>query len=76
MNRQNIKNKLKQMNDFELRLLFEKADLEEEEKWLLKYYIKDRMVQNTCRKLNMSESRYHRMLPIALTKIHYTLKFN
>lgn len=76
MNRHDIKNKLKQMNDSELRLLFEKADLEEEEKWLLKYYIKDRMVQNTCRKLNMSESRYHRMLPIALTKIHYTLKFN
>ena len=76
MNRHDIKIKLKKMSASELRALFEKAELEEEEKWLLKYYLDDKMVLNTCRKLNMSESRYHRMLPVALTKVHYTLKFN
>ena len=76
MKRNDLKKQLKEMSDSELRILFEKAELECEEKWLLKYYIKDKMVQNTCRKLSISESTYHRMLPIALLKIHYTLKFN
>lgn len=77
MNHQNIKKKLKEMSKAELRALFEKAELEETEKWLLRYaYIDERMVLNTCAKLNISESTYHRLLPIALIKIYYTLKFN
>jgi len=77
MNHQNIKKKLKEMSKAELRKLFEKAELEETEKWLLRYaYIEERLVLNTCAKLNISESTYHRMLPIALVKIYYTLKFN
>lgn len=77
MNHQNIKKKLKEMSKSELRALFEKAELEETEKWLLRYaYIDERLVLNTCAKLNISESTYHRMLPIALVKIYYTLKFN
>ena len=77
MNHQYIKKKLKSMNKPELRALFEKAELEENEKWLLKYaYIDERLVLNTCAKLNISESTYYRMLLIALTKIYYTLKFN
>lgn len=77
MNTQELKRKLKNMNKSELRLLFEKAELEETEKWLLRYaYIDERLVLNTCAKLNISESTYHRMLPIALVKIYYTLKFN
>lgn len=77
MNHQNIKKKLREMSKAELRELFEKAELEEIEKDLLKYaYIYERMVLNTCAKLNISESTYYRMLPIALVKIYYTLKFN
>ena len=77
MNHQNIKKKLREMSKAELRELFEKAELEETEKWLLRYaYIDERLVLNTCSKLNISESTYHRMLPIALVKIYYTLKFN
>lgn len=77
MNHQNIKKKLKEMSKAELRALFEKAELEENEKWLLKYaYIDERMVLNTCAKLNISESTYHRLLPVALIKIYYTLKFS
>ena len=77
MNHQNIKKRLKSMSKYELRALFEKAELEETEKWLLRYaYIDERLVLNTCAKLNISESTYHRMLPIALVKIYYTLKFN
>ena len=77
MNHQNIKKKLKEMTKPELRALFEKAELEETEKWLLRYaYIDERLVLNTCAKLNISESTYHRLLPIALTKVYYTLKFS
>lgn len=77
MNYQFIKKRLKSMSKSELRLLFDKAELEETEKWLLKYvYIDERLVLNTCAKLSISESTYHRILPIALTKIYYTLKFN
>ena len=77
MNHQDIKKKLKEMTKPELRALFEKAELEETEKWLLKYaFIEERMVLNTCAKLSISESTYHRLLPIALTKIYYTLKFS
>ena len=77
MNHQDIKKKLKEMTKPELRALFENAELEETEKWLLKYaYIDERYVLNTCAKLNISESTYHRLLPIALTKIYYTLKFS
>ena len=77
MNHQDIKKKLKEMSKSELRALFEKAELEETEKWLLKYaYIDERLVLNTCAKLNISESTYHRLLPIALTKVYYTLKFS
>lgn len=77
MNHQNIKKILKSMSKPELRALFEKAELEETEKWLLRYaYIDERMVLNTCAKLNISESTYHRLLPVALIKIYYTLKFN
>lgn len=77
MNHQDIKKKLKEMSKSELRALFEKAELEETEKWLLRYaYIDERLVLNTCAKLNISESTYHRLLPIALTKIYYTLKFS
>ena len=77
MDHQKIKKKLKKMSKIELKILFEKAELEEIEKWLLRYaYIDERLVLNTCAKLNISESTYHRMLPIALVKIYYTLKFN
>lgn len=77
MNRRDIKIKLKEMSKSELRELFERAELEETEKWLLRYaYINERMVLNTCAKLNISESTYHRLLPVALIKIYYTLKFS
>ena len=77
MNHLYIKQKLRTMSKPELRELFEKAELDETEKWLLKYaYIDERLVLNTCAKLNIFESTYHRILPIALTKIYYTLKFN
>lgn len=77
MNFKELKHQLKAMNKSQLRHLFELAELEEIEKYLLKYaYIDERMVINTCLKLNISESIYHRLLPIALTKIYYTLKFN
>ena len=65
------------MSKTDLRALFEKAELEETERWLLKYaYIDERLVLNTCAKLSISESTYYRMLPIALIKIYYTLKFS
>ena len=77
MNHQDIKKKLKEMTKSELRALFEKAELDNTERWLLKYaFIDERYVLNTCAKLSISESTYHRLLPIALTKVYYTLKFS
>ena len=77
MNTQELKRKLKNMNKSELSLLFEKAELDNTERWLLKYaFIDERYVLNTCAKLSISESNYHRLLPIALTKVYYTLKFS
>lgn len=76
MNTKELKRKLKSMQKSDLRILFQKAELNDTEKWLLIYaYIDERMVQNICAKLSLSESTYFRMLPIALTKIYYTLKF-
>ena len=77
MNHQNIKTKLREMSKSELRALFEKAELDNTERWLLKYaFIDERYVLNICAKLSISESTYHRLLPIALTKVYYTLKFS
>ena len=77
MNNQEVKKKLKQMSKSDLKALFEKAELEDIEKWLLRYaYIEERMVLNTCMKLGLSESTYHKILSIALVKVYYTLKFN
>ena len=77
MDQKSIKKILKGMSKAKLKSLFEKAELDETEKWLLRYaYIEERMVLNTCAKLNISESTYHRILPVALIKIYYTLKFN
>ena len=77
MNNQEVKKKLKQMSKTDLKALFEKAELEDIEKWLLRYaYIEERMVLNTCMKLGLSESTYHKILSIALVKVYYTLKFS
>jgi DNA-directed RNA polymerase specialized sigma subunit len=77
MNNQEVKKKLKQMSKSDLKALFEKAELEDIEKWLLRYaYIEERMVLNTCMKLGLSESTYHKILSIALVKVYYTLKFS
>ena len=77
MNHQNIKKKLKETTKPELRALFEKAELDNTDRCLLKYaFIDERYVLNTCAILNISESTYHRLLPIALTKVYYTLKFS
>lgn len=76
MDKQQLKRQLKAMKKSNLRALFDKAELEDIERWLLKYaFIEERMVLNTCYKLNISESTYHRILPVAITKIYYTLKF-
>ena len=72
-----FKKKLKSMSSVELKELMNKANLTEFEYWLIKYaFIDERYVLNTCAKLSISESTYHRLLPIALTKIYYTLKFS
>lgn len=77
MKYQDIKKQLKEMSKPELRALFDKAELEDIEKWLLKYaYVEERMVLNTCMKLGVSESTYHKILSVALVKVYYTLKFS
>ena len=65
---------IKLLSKEQKRQLFKETDLTDDEYWLLTYaYIENRMVANTCRKLNMSEGKYHYTLNQALIKIKYTL---
>lgn len=62
-------------NKDKIKEIINHPDLTEEEKWLIYYtYGEDRYIINTARKLNMSESRYHKIKDIALTKLYYILK--
>ena len=57
-----------------LRKLFELSKLTESEYWLLYYaFIKKRMVENTCAKLNICKTKYHTLMNEALIKVDYTI---
>lgn len=67
---------LKYLDETTLNKLFEVAELNEEEKWVLKYSFKGRMVQNICAKLLISESTYRNIKNTALAKIHLAFKLS
>ena len=53
--------------------LVELAELEEEERLLIKYAVREKcLVDNICLKLFMDRATYFRKLPIALVKLYYT----
>lgn len=77
MNIVKFKKELKDMPDYQLRKLMNLAELEDEEKLLVKYAIIDEnYVENTCMKLYMHRATYFRKLLIVLVKLYYTRKFN
>lgn len=69
-----VRQYVKLLSKDQLRQLFKETDLTDDEYWLLTYaFIERRMVVNTCRKLNISEGKYHYTLNQALIKVKYTL---
>lgn len=71
----NIRKYLKALSSIELRQLFDKTELDENEKWILIYvFIQKRMVENICSKLSIGKTKYNIMLNIALIKIYFTIK--
>lgn len=67
------KNYLKGFSTIQLENLFKISNLTEDEYWVLKYgFIQDRMIENTCLKLNISRSTYRNIYNNALTKVNLT----
>lgn len=49
-------------------------DLTVDEKWLIIYtFAKNRMVANTCAKLNISERKFYNIQDTALIKLYYII---
>lgn len=68
------KNYLKTLDKYKIKEIVKHPDLTEIERWLIYYtYGEDRMVINTCYKLNISERQFHNIKDIALTKLYYIL---
>ena len=72
--RNKVKQYLKTKTKEEIKQIVSHPDLTNIEKWLIYYtYGEDRMVINTCFKLNISERQYHNIKDIALTKLYYII---
>ena len=72
--RNKVKQYLKTKTREEIKQIVKHPDLTEIERWLIYYtYGEDRMVINTCYKLNISERQFHNIKDIALTKLYYIL---
>ena len=69
-----VKKYLKTKSESEIKEIIQHQDLTEDEKWIIFYtFAKDRMVLNTCMKLNISERQYHILKDQALIKLYYIL---
>lgn len=61
-------------NKDKIKEIIKHPDLTEDEKWIIYYtFGEDRMVINTCLKLNICERRYYLMKDQALIKLYYIL---
>jgi hypothetical protein len=70
-----IKQYLKQLDNITLKKLLKISDLDELEYWVMYYgYVKKRMVENTCMKLNISRAYYFIIKNKAFIKIYYKLR--
>lgn len=68
------KNYLKTLDKYKIKEIVKHPDLTDTERWLIYYtYGEERMVINTCYKLNISERQFHNIKDIALTKLYYIL---
>ncbi len=69
-----VKKYLRTKNRYEIKEIVNHNDLTEDEKWLIYYtFGEDRLVLNTCAKLNISERQFHNIKDIALIKLNYIL---
>ena len=70
-----VKKFLKTKTEDEIKEIIKHSDLTEDERWLIYYtFAKNRMVLNTCAKLYISESKFHKIQDLALTKLYYILQ--
>ena len=73
-----MKNKVKKYlntkTKSEINEIIKHPDLTNEERWIIYYaFAEDRMVLNTCLKLNISERQYFIIKDQALIKLYYIL---
>lgn len=72
--RQYLRQLKRQKEDETILKLLELSNLTETEYWLMYYaFVKGRMVENICRKLNIQKTKYHTMLNEALIKVEFTI---
>ena len=71
----NTKRLLKEFDKDTIKKVLKLSDLSESEYWVLYYsLIENRMVQNTCAKLSISQAQYFIIQKLALLKVEFTLK--
>lgn len=70
-----VKKYLKTKTEAEISEIVKHPDLTNDERWIIFYtFAKDRLVLNTCMKLNISERQYHIIKDQALIKLYYILQ--
>lgn len=68
--KQLVKKHLKTKSEEEIKEILNHSDILEIEKWLIYYtFAKDRLIANTCMKLNISERQYHNIKKRSVNKI-------
>ena len=73
--KQIAKRYLKTLSPDKIEEISRHPDLTDLEHWILYYtYAKQRLVVNTCMKLNISERQFFILLSEALTKLYYILE--
>ena len=69
-----VKKYLKTKSEAEISEIIKHPDLTNDERWIIFYtFAKDRLVLNTCMKLNISERQYYIIKDQALIKLYYIL---
>ena len=73
--KEKVKKYLKTKTELEIKEIIKHSDLTDDERWIIYYtFAKNRMVLNTCAKLYISESKFHKIKDLALTKLYYILQ--
>lgn len=67
-----VKRFLKDKDKLQIKSLLDHPDFTEQERWVICYtFGENRMVVNTCMKLYLSQSQFHKIQNTALLKLYY-----